>query len=78
MKRPGSGEVSRGDYAYYWSAMANGTRLRGVTVAISSMLGLAVVEVTAADERIMRLKLNHTFGFMSLVYAPTEMCDKDV
>ena len=74
-RRPGSGETSSGGYTYYWSGMSNGTRLRGVAVAISSRLQPSVVEVTPVDERIMRVRMKHTFGFISLVavYAPTEM-----
>ena len=77
VRRPGSGEISSGGYTYYWSGMANGARLRGVAIAISDRLSSAVVEVTAVDERIMRVRMRHTLGFMSLiaVYAPTEMCE---
>ena len=77
VRRPGNGEISSGGYTYYWSGMANGTHLRGVGIAISSRLSSAVVEVTTVDERIMRVRLRHTLGFMSLiaVYAPTEMCE---
>ena len=37
---------------------------------------MKLVEVTPVDERIMRLRLKHSLGFMSVVavYAPTEMC----
>ena len=74
-RRPGSGEISCGDYTYCWSGTSNGTRVRGVAVAISSKLWPFVVEVTPVDERIMRVRLKHTLGFMSLVavYAPTEV-----
>lgn len=45
-------------------------------MAISSQLQSFVDEVTPIDERIMRVRLKHTLGFMSLVsvYAPTVMC----
>lgn len=77
VRRPGNGEISSGGYTYYWSGMSDGSRLRGVAVAISSRLQPSVVEVAAVDERIMRVRLKHTLGFMSLVavYAPTEMCE---
>ena len=76
---PGNGETSSEGYTYYWSGMADGTRLRGVAVAISSRLASAVDEVTAVDERIMRVRLKHTMGFMSLVavYAPTEVSETE-
>ena len=78
-RRPGNGEISSGGYTYYWSGMSNGTRLRGVAIGISSRLQPLVVEVTPVDERIMRVRLKHTMGFMSLiaVYAPTEMCEME-
>ena len=47
--------------------MSNGTRLNRVTIGSSSRLQLSVVEVIPVDERIMRLRLKRTFGFMSLV-----------
>ncbi|KAG0725368.1 Craniofacial development protein 2 [Chionoecetes opilio] len=55
--------------------MSNGHRVRGVAIGISSKLQPSVVEVTPVDERIMRVRMKHTLGFMSLVavYAPTEM-----
>ena len=55
--------------------MSNGACLRRVAIGISSRLQPSVVEVIPVDEHIMRLRLKHTLGFMSLVavYAPTEM-----
>ncbi|KAG0717656.1 Craniofacial development protein 2 [Chionoecetes opilio] len=51
------------------------TVYRGVAIGISSKQQPSVVEVTPVDERIMRVRMKHTLGFMSLVavYAPTEM-----
>ncbi|KAG0728289.1 Craniofacial development protein 2 [Chionoecetes opilio] len=74
-RRPGSGETSSEGYTYYWSGMSNGHRVRGVAIGISSKLQPSVVDVTPVDERIMRVRMKHTLGFMSLVavYAPTEM-----
>ncbi|KAG0730164.1 Craniofacial development protein 2 [Chionoecetes opilio] len=74
-RRPGSGETSSGGYTYYWSGMSNGHRVRGVAIGVSSKLQPSVVEVTPVDERIMRVRMKHTLGFLSLVavYAPTEM-----
>ncbi|MFV0264599.1 MAG: endonuclease/exonuclease/phosphatase family protein, partial [Kluyvera sp.] len=79
-RRPGNGEISSMGYTYYWSGMSNGARLRGVAIGISSKLQPFVVEVTPVDERIMRVRLKHTLGFMSLiaVYAPTEVCETEV
>ncbi|KAG0710377.1 Craniofacial development protein 2 [Chionoecetes opilio] len=77
-RRPGSGETSSGGYTYYWSGMSNSHReLYGhcVAIGISSKLQPSVVEVTPVDERIMRVRMKHTLGFMSIVavYAPTEV-----
>ncbi|KAG0725429.1 Craniofacial development protein 2 [Chionoecetes opilio] len=74
-RRPGSGETSSGGYTYYWSGMSNGHRVRGVAIGISNKLQPSVIEVTPVDEHIMRVRMKHTLGFMSLVavYAPTEM-----
>ncbi|KAG0724686.1 Craniofacial development protein 2 [Chionoecetes opilio] len=71
-RRPGSGETSSGGYTYYWSGISNGHRVRRVAIGISSKLQPSVVEV---DERIMRVRMKRTLGFLSLVavYAPTEM-----
>ena len=75
VRRPGSGEISRGGYTYYWSGRSDGARLGGVAVGISSRLQSSVVRVTPVDERIMLVRLRHTLGFISLiaVYAPTEV-----
>lgn len=38
-----------------------------------------VVQVASVDERIMRVRLQHILGFISLVavYSSTEMCETD-
>ena len=78
-RRPGSGKISFRCFTYYWSGMNNSGRLKGVAIAVSSRLQPLFVEVIPVDERIMRLRLKHTWGFMSLVvvYAPTEVCGAD-
>ena len=78
-RRPGTGEISSGGYTYYWSGSANGARLRGVAVAVSSRLRPCVDRVTQIDERIMLLRMRHTLGFVSIiaVYAPTEARELD-
>ena len=77
--RPSSGKISSRGFTYYCSGMSNGARFRGVAISVSSRLQPSVVEVIPVDECIMRLKLKHTSGFMSLVavYAPTEVCEAD-
>ena len=74
-RRPGSGETSSKGFTY--SGMSNGHHVKGVAIGVSSRLQPSVVEVTPVDERIMRLRLKHSLGFMSVVavYAPTEVCE---
>ena len=60
--------------------MSNGHHVKGVAIGVSpSRLQPSVVEVTPVDERIMRLRLKHSFGFISVVavYAPTEVCETE-
>ena len=40
---------------------------QGVTIGISSRLQPSFVEVNPVDEFIMRLRLKHSLGFMSVV-----------
>ena len=53
--------------------------IKEVAIGVSSGLQPSVVEVIPVDECIMRVRLKHTWGFMSLVavYAPTEACGID-
>ena len=75
VRRPGSGMISEGGYTYHWSGRSDGKHLQGVAIAISSRLQPSVVEVAPVDERIMVMRLKHSFGFVSLiaVYAPTDV-----
>ena len=78
-RRPGSDEISSKGFTYYWSGMSNGARLKRVAIDVSSRLHPSVVEVIPVNESIMRLRLKHTLGFMSILagYAPTEVCGAD-
>ena len=79
-RRPGSGETSSKGFTCYWSGMSNGHHVKGVAIGVSSrLLQPSVVEVTPVDERIMRLRLKHSLGFMSVVavYTPTEVCETE-
>ena len=75
----GSGETNSKGFTYYWSGMSNIHHVKRVAIGISSRLKTSVVEVTQVDERIMRLRLKHSLGFMSVVtvYAPTEVCETE-
>ena len=61
------------------TGMSNGHYVKGVAIGISSRLQPSVVEVTPVDERIMRIRLKHSLGFMSVVAvcAPTEVCETE-
>ena len=72
VRRPRSGWGSGGGYTYYWYCRPQG-HLEGVAVAIDDRLVPVITEVTPVNERIMRLRITHTLGVISLVavYAPT-------
>ena len=78
-RRPGSGETSSKSFTNYWSSISNCHQIKGVTIGFSIRLQLSVVEVALFDECIMRLRLKHSLGFMSvvLVYARTEVCETE-
>ena len=75
----GSGEISSKSFIYYWSSMNNGALLKVAAISIFRRLQPSIIEVTPIDECIMRLRLKHTLGFISLVatYVLTEMCEAD-
>ena len=49
--------------------VSNGHHVKGVAIGVSSRLQPSVVEVTPVNERMMRLSLKHSLGFMSVVAA---------
>ena len=51
-----------------------------LAVAVSNKLTPMIIEVTPVNERIMRLRIRHSLGVISLVsvYAPTEASDLTV
>ena len=70
-RRSGSGETNSKGITYHWSGMSNGHHVKGVTIGISSRLQPSVVEVNPVDERIMRLRLKHSLGFITVVTTNT-------
>ena len=66
-----------GGYTYYLSGRSDGYHSQGVAVAVSNKLTPMTNEVTPVNERIMRRRIHHPFGVISLVsvYAPTEASD---
>ena len=77
VRRPDCGEIMAGGYTYYWYGRSDGYHAQGVAVAVSNKLTPMIVEVTPVNECIMRLRIRHSFGVISLVsvYAPTEASD---
>ena len=53
---------------------------QGVALAVSNKLTPMIIEVTPVNECVMRLRIRHLLGVISLVsvYAPTEASDLTV
>ena len=69
-----------GDYTYYWSSRFDGYHSQGVAAAVSNKLTPMIIEVTLVNERIMRRRICHSLGVISLVHvnAPIEASDLTV
>ena len=65
--RPDSGEIMEGGYTYYWSGRSDGYHAQGVAVPMSNKLTPMIIEVTPVNESIMRQRIRHFFGVVSLV-----------
>ena len=54
--------------------VAHGYHAQGVAGAVSNKLTPMIIEVTLVNERVMRRRIHHSLGVVSLVsgYAPTE------
>ena len=80
IRRPVRGEIIPGDYTDYWSGHSDGYHTQGVAVAASNKLTPMIIEVTPVNDRIVRLRIRHSLGVISLVsaYAPTEASDLTV
>ena len=59
VRRPDCGEIMVGGYIYYWSGRSDGYHAQGVAVAVSNKLTAMMIEITPANEHIMRLKICH-------------------
>ena len=72
-------EVPKGGCTYYWSGRPQG-HLDGVAVAVADRLVSMITAVTPVNERIMRLRISHTLGVISLVslYALTGVSEFSV
>ena len=80
VRRRDCGEIMAGGYTYYWFGRSDGYHAQGVAVAVPNKLTPMIIEVTPVNERIMRLRIRHSLGVISLVsvYAPTEVSDLTV
>ena len=69
-----------GGYTYYWFGRSDGYHAQGVAVAVPNKLTPMIIEVTQVNEPIMRRRIRHSLGDISLVseYAPTEASDLTV
>ena len=78
--RQDSDKIMAGGYTYYWSGRSNGYHAQGVAVAVFNKLTAMIIEVTPVNERVMRLRIRHSLGVISLVsaYSPTEASDRTV
>ena len=77
VRRTDCGEIMAGVYTYCWSGHSDGYHSQGVAVAVSNMLIPMVIEVTLVNKRIVRLRIRHSLGVVSLfsLYAPTKASD---
>jgi len=68
VRRPDCGQIMAGDYTYSWSGRSDGSHAQGVAVAVSNKLTPTINEVTLVNERIMRRRICHSLGVISLVH----------
>ena len=66
VRRPDCSEIMVGGYTYYWSGRSDGYHTQGVAVAVSNKLTPMIIEVTPVNERIMRRRIRHSLGVISL------------
>ena len=73
------GEIMVDGYTDYWSGRSDDYHAQGVAVAVSNKLTPMIIEVTPVNERIMRRRIRHSSGVISLVsvYAQTDLTVKD-
>ena len=75
-----SGEILAGGYTNYWSGCSAASHAQGVAGAVSNKMIPMMIEVTPVNKHIMRLRIPHSLGVISLVsvYALTEASDLTV
>ena len=80
VQKTDSGEIMVGGYTYYWSGRTDSYHVQRVAVAVSNKLTPIIIEVTLVNEYIMRGRIHHSLGVVSLmsISAPTEARDLTV
>ena len=80
VRRPESGVIMAGGYTYYWSCRSDGCHAQRVAVAVSNKMTPMIIEGTLVNWRVMRLRIHHSLGVISLVFgnASTEVSDLTV
>jgi len=75
--KPHSREIMASGYTYDCSGHTVGYHAQGVAVVVSNNLIPMIIEVTTVNEHIMRLRIRHSLGVVSLIFvcAPTEASD---
>uniref|UniRef100_A0A8C4X1F8 C2H2-type domain-containing protein n=1 Tax=Eptatretus burgeri TaxID=7764 RepID=A0A8C4X1F8_EPTBU len=66
--RPDCANIMASGYTDYWSGRSEGYHAQGVAVAMSNKLTPLIVDVTPVNEHIMRLRICHSLGVISLVF----------
>ena len=66
-----------GGCTYDWYGHSDVYHAQGVAVAVSTKLTPMIIEVTPVNKRMIRRRICHSLGVISLVsvYAPTEASD---
>ena len=65
--RPDCGKIMVGGYTDHCSCRSDGYHAQGVAVAVSNKLTPMINEVTPVNEHIMRRRIRHSLGVVSLV-----------
>ena len=76
-RRQDASRISSGGYTYCWSARSPVNVASGVGFAVRNDLVPAIVECTPVNERMLKLRMRHSAGYLTfiVVYAPTEVKD---
>ena len=65
--RPDGGKIMVGGDTNYWSGCSNVYHAQAVAVAVSNYLTPMIIEVTLVNDRVMKRRIHHSLGVVSLV-----------